>query len=52
MKHEKKVLTITFDTMSGAISADWDQGIEAELIKQMCEYAWCKAECELEPPDD
>ncbi|MBC5612846.1 hypothetical protein [Bacteroides hominis] len=48
----KKTLTITFDTGSGAISSEWDEGLTPEEVKDMCEHTWCKAVSEIETSDD
>lgn len=48
----KKKLTIIFDTRSGDISSEWDEGLTLEEIKDMCEQTWCKAVTEIEKSDD
>lgn len=48
----KKTLTITVDTGSGDISSEWDEGLTPEEVKDMCEYAWCKAVNKIETSDD
>lgn len=48
----KKTLTITFDTGSGDISSEWDEGLTPEEVKDMCEYTWCKAVNKIETSDD
>lgn len=47
----KKTLTITFDTGSGDISSEWDEGLTPEEVKNMCEYTWCKAVNKIETSD-
>lgn len=48
----KKTLTITFDTGSGDIFSEWDEGLTPEEVKDMCEYTWCKAVNKIETSDD
>lgn len=46
------MLTITFDTVSGVISSEWDEGLTPEEVKDMCEYTWCKAVNKIETSDN
>lgn len=48
----KKILTITLDTSNCSIITQWGDGVTAEDVITMCEYAEGEAEYELEENED
>lgn len=48
----KKILTITLDTSKGSVLTQWGDGVTAEDVITMCEYAEGEAEYELEENED
>lgn len=48
----KKILTITLDSDRGSIVTEWGDGVTANDVLVMCEYAEGEAEYVIEDSDD